>query len=165
MKRQIALIAAVFSLGLTACQSESTAPASTPTASAAKPAAPAAKPAVASPATPAASKASAEASAKPATAGDVHLAEAKTMYATRCASCHGTTGIGDGVAAAALKPKPRNFAEAAWQSSVKDDHIAKIIVEGGAAVGKSPLMPPNPDLKGKTELVNALVKVVRGFQK
>jgi len=52
-----------------------------------------------------------------------------------------------------------------WQESVTDEHLKKIVVEGGPAVGKSPGMPPNPDLKGKDEVVSALVKVVRDFKK
>jgi mono/diheme cytochrome c family protein len=31
------------------------------------------------------------------------------VFAERCAPCHGETGGGDGPAAAALSPKPRNF--------------------------------------------------------
>ena len=34
---------------------------------------------------------------------------------------------------------------------------------GGAAVGKSPLMPANPDLSSQPEVVQALVKRVRSF--
>lgn len=37
------------------------------------------------------------------------IASGKTKYETTCASCHGNSGKGDGVAAAALNPKPRNF--------------------------------------------------------
>ena len=37
------------------------------------------------------------------------LAAGKTSFTTNCASCHGATGMGDGVASAALNPKPRNF--------------------------------------------------------
>ncbi len=33
------------------------------------------------------------------------LAEAKTLYAQNCAACHGETGAGDGIAAAALRDK------------------------------------------------------------
>jgi hypothetical protein len=62
-------------------------------------------------------------------------------------------------------PKPRAFADADWQAAVTDDHIKKIILEGGPAVGKSPAMPPNPDLKGKDEVVTQLVKIVRAFKK
>ncbi len=92
-------------------------------------------------------------------------AEAKALFKSRCVVCHGDHGAGDGPGAAAIEPKPRAFAEAEWQASVTDEHIKRIIVEGGPAVGKSPGMPPNPDLKGKDEVVTALVKVVRDFKK
>ncbi len=91
--------------------------------------------------------------------------EAKSIFDTRCVVCHGDHGAGDGPGAAALNPKPRAFGDKTWQASVEDDHIAKIIVEGGAAVGKSPAMPPNADLKAKQEVVAELVKIVRGFGK
>lgn len=90
-------------------------------------------------------------------------AEAATLFAQRCAMCHGTSGLGDGVAAANLNPKPRNYTDAAWQASVTDDYLAKVIVEGGGAVGKSMLMPGNPDLKDKPQLVAGIVKVIRAF--
>jgi mono/diheme cytochrome c family protein len=37
------------------------------------------------------------------------LAQGKASYATYCASCHGPTGAGDGPAARALKPPPRDL--------------------------------------------------------
>lgn len=89
--------------------------------------------------------------------------EAKTIYASRCATCHGAAGKGDGAASAGLNPKPRDLSEAAWQKSVTDEHIEKIIAMGGPAVGKSPLMPPNPDLTSKPEVVKALRMIVREF--
>ncbi len=89
---------------------------------------------------------------------------AQDLYKTRCVPCHGESGKGDGPGAAALNPKPRNYTDVAWQKSVKDDDINKTILYGGAAVGKSPLMPGNPDLDGKPELA-ALVTIVRAFGK
>lgn len=89
--------------------------------------------------------------------------EAKTIFTTRCATCHGTEGKGNGPAAITLTPKPRNYTDAAWQKSVTDDNLREIIVKGGAAVGKSPLMPPNPDLENKPDVVNGLVAIVRSF--
>ena len=83
--------------------------------------------------------------------------------ATRCSTCHGTEGKGNGPAAITLNPKPRNYTDVAWQKSVTDDHLREIIVKGGAAVGKSPLMPPNPDLENKPDVVNGLVTIVRSF--
>jgi mono/diheme cytochrome c family protein len=88
---------------------------------------------------------------------------AEQIFATRCSTCHGVNGKGDGPASAALNPKPRNYTDPAWQRSVTDDHIRKTILEGGAAVGKSPLMVPNPDLVGHPDVVDGLVKIVRGF--
>lgn len=64
-----------------------------------------------------------------------------------------------------MDPKPRDYTDAEWQASVTDEELKKVILGGGMAVGKSPLMPGNPDLKNKPELVDALVKKVRGFQK
>lgn len=89
---------------------------------------------------------------------------ADKVYKTRCVTCHGDSGHGDGPGAAALQPKPRNYSDTAWQDSVTDEDLAKIIVEGGPAVGKSPLMPANPDLKSKKEVVDGIVKIIRGFK-
>lgn len=88
---------------------------------------------------------------------------AEQVFATRCAACHGPDGQGNGPASAALNPKPRNYSDAAWQKSVTDDQIKKTIVEGGQAVGKSPLMAPNPDLANQPQVVEGLVKIVRSF--
>lgn len=92
-------------------------------------------------------------------------ADASALFRNKCVVCHGDKGAGDGPGAAAIVPKPRAFADAEWQASVTDDHLKKIILEGGPAVGKSPAMPPNPDLKGKDEVVTALVKLIRDFKK
>lgn len=100
--------------------------------------------------------------AEPVAAADP-AADAKTIFNTRCTTCHGASGKGDGPAAAGLNPRPRDYSDAAWQKSVSDEDLAKTILNGGAAVGKSALMPPNPDLQGKPEVVNELVKIVRSF--
>jgi mono/diheme cytochrome c family protein len=89
------------------------------------------------------------------------LAEATEIFTTRCGACHGKEGRGNGPAAVGFNPKPRNFTDAVWQASVTDEHIEKIIVYGGAAVGKNPAMPPNPDLMAKKETVAALRAHVR----
>jgi uncharacterized membrane protein len=90
---------------------------------------------------------------------------AKTIYTERCVLCHGAAGGGDGPASIGLTPRPRNFSDTAWQGAKNDDAIASAIVKGGAASGLSPLMPPNPDLTGRPEVLAELVKVVRGFEK
>ena len=75
-----------------------------------------------------------------ASAGDAAAGKAK--YDMFCSSCHGASGKGDGPAGAALNPKARDFTDAAWQDATDDATIHKAIKEGGAAIGKSPLMPP-----------------------
>jgi len=89
--------------------------------------------------------------------------EAKQMFATVCAACHGIDGTGNGPAAASINPKPRNYTDPAWQASVTDDDIRKIILQGGQAVGKSPMMPAQAQLKDKPEVVSGLVSIVRSF--
>lgn len=103
----------------------------------------------------------------PAAAADTAaaVAEAQQIFATRCFTCHGTNGAGDGPASAGLTPPPRNFQDPVWQASVTDDHIRQIIQYGGAAVGKSPAMPANPDLMSKPAVVDALRAHVRGLAK
>lgn len=91
------------------------------------------------------------------------MQEAQDIYKTRCTMCHGPTGKGDGPAGAALNPKPRDLGDQAWQKSVTDEHIEKIILSGGPAVGKSPLMPANPDLSAKPNVIRALRIMVRNL--
>jgi mono/diheme cytochrome c family protein len=90
---------------------------------------------------------------------------ARGVFEEKCARCHGTDGSGHGPAADALNPRPRNYTDANWQASVTDAEIKKIIVLGGQGVGKSPMMPPNPDLNGHTEVLDALVSIIRQFKK
>jgi mono/diheme cytochrome c family protein len=91
------------------------------------------------------------------------VAEADTVWQQRCTTCHGATGKGDGAAAAALNPKPRDFSLATWQASVTDEHIEKTILEGGQAVGLSMLMVANPDLASKPDVIKALRAHVRSL--
>jgi len=101
--------------------------------------------------------------ATPSGAGKIDMAKAEAVFNERCAACHGTSGKGDGPASAALNPKPRNYTDKAWQAGVTDEQLRKTITLGGAAVGKSPIMPASPDLDEKPEVVDGLIKIVRRF--
>ncbi|MGB0953791.1 MAG: c-type cytochrome [Planctomycetota bacterium] len=90
---------------------------------------------------------------------------ARTMYDTYCFTCHGTGGKGDGPAGAALPDKPADFSSADWQATVTDEHIQTVIAKGGAAAGKSALMPPAPGVDGNQELLDGLTAIVRSFSK
>lgn len=96
---------------------------------------------------------------------DEALTAAKTIFATICATCHGNDGTGNGPAAASLNPKPRNYTDAAWQASITDDQIKKTILLGGQGVGKSAMMPAQAQLKDQPEVLDGLVKLIRGFGK
>jgi mono/diheme cytochrome c family protein len=92
-------------------------------------------------------------------------AQAKEIFNSRCAACHGADGKGNGPGAITLNPKPRNYHDKAWQAQVTDEGIRKTILYGGAAVGKSPIMPASPDLDSKPQVLDGLVKLVREFGK
>jgi hypothetical protein len=100
---------------------------------------------------------------KPDTPPAAAMAEAETIWNERGSNCHGRTGLGNGPGAAILAVKPRALVDSGWQSSVTDEHIATVIVDGGQAVGLSPLMAANPDLRTKPEVVEALVVLVRNL--
>lgn len=91
------------------------------------------------------------------------MTEATTIFNMRCVPCHGSVGKGDGPASKGLTPPPRSFSDSEWQKSISDEHIEKIIKFGGAAVARSPMMPANPDLIAKDEVVRGLKNVVRSF--
>lgn len=116
------------------------------------------RPAAGAPSAPAAPAAEPTGGAAP---GAEAMETASQIFGTRCTTCHGARGAGDGPASAGLTPKPRNLQDPDWQTSVSDEHIEKIILYGGAAVGRSPAMPANPDLMSKPEVVAALRQHIR----
>jgi len=91
------------------------------------------------------------------------VSEGGQIWTTRCSLCHGAGGKGDGPAAGPLNPKPRDLTDEKWQVSVDDAHIEAIILKGGAAVKLSPMMPANPDLESKPDVVRALRAKVRSL--
>jgi high-affinity iron transporter len=64
------------------------------------------------------------------------------LYSTYCASCHGPKGQGDGPIAASMNPRPANHGDHVYMGSLSDQHLYKVISQGGVSVGKSPLMAP-----------------------
>ena len=68
------------------------------------------------------------------------------LYQARCAPCHGPDGKAATPTAQALNPKPRDHTDGAYMNQLSKEHLAKVIKNGGTAVGKSPIMTPSPDL-------------------
>jgi cytochrome c553 len=65
---------------------------------------------------------------------------AENSYNLVCATCHGRAGDGTGPAGAALNPPPANFTDPAFWAERDMERIVTVIRDGGAAVGRSPLM-------------------------
>jgi mono/diheme cytochrome c family protein len=70
----------------------------------------------------------------------------KQLYQQRCAPCHGPDGKANTPTAQALNPKPRDHTDGSYMNKLSQDHLLKVIKQGGTAVGKSPIMPPQADL-------------------
>ena len=68
-------------------------------------------------------------------------AEAKQDYQTFCASCHGSSGRGDGFAGATLATPPAHFSDCAMMAKMSDDTMFNVIKKGGGATGRSREMP------------------------
>lgn len=69
--------------------------------------------------------------AKPWISSPELIAHGKELYSVQCVSCHGAEGKGDGPAAGALTPPPRNFTQTAgWKNGHKATMIFKTLKEG-----------------------------------
>lgn len=85
----------------------------------------------------------------PALAGDA--AAGKATYDGMCSSCHGAAGKGDGPAAAALTPAPRDLSTGDFKFDADkdgqaggDSDLRLVIQKGAAEFGGSPMMTPWP---------------------
>ena len=90
-------------------------------------------------------------------------AAAAQFYQDRCAQCHGPAGAGDGTRATSVHPAPRRLTDRVWQANVTNVRLRKVLVQGGGAVNKSPVMPGYPELALQPETVDGLVALVRSF--
>jgi mono/diheme cytochrome c family protein len=100
-------------------------------------------------------------SAPAASAGDA--AKGKAIFSKTCVGCHGESGKGDGSAAAALNPRPKDLSDKAYNAKLDDAYLHNIISKGGAAVGKAPMMPPATQLKPQD--VDDVVAYIRSLAK
>ena len=81
----------------------------------------------------------------------------RRVYSERCSACHGDGGGGDGPAAAALVPRPRNFHDAAFWRERKPEDLKTIVKHGKPGT----MMPGFEGVLSDAEIDAALTRVRR----
>jgi mono/diheme cytochrome c family protein len=66
--------------------------------------------------------------------------QGRQLFRHYCATCHGDDGKGDGQNASMLNPVPADFTS--LKRLQEPTYVRRVIAEGSAAVGRSPLSPP-----------------------
>ncbi len=90
------------------------------------------------------------------------VADGERIYEQNCASCHGQTGIGDGPAGKALRPKPANLMHLGRMSMMANDgYLYWAIAEGGKVVNSD--MPAFKDALSDNEIWSAIHYIRRGL--
>lgn len=92
----------------------------------------------------------------------VSVDEVKVLFTTNCGRCHGGAGKADGPDAEHLKVHIADMTAADFLDKRDSAHLRKVIRDGGAASGLSPLMPPWGMLFSEAELT-ALVEYVQSL--
>ena len=80
------------------------------------------------------------------------------LYAERCSGCHGDRGGGDGPAAAALIPKPKNFRDPGYWKERTLEQLHTIVKKG-----KPGTMMPAFDGTLSDAEIDAVLQTVKGF--
>ena len=86
----------------------------------------------------------------------------KENYLTRCASCHGAEGRGDGPSTSWLRTKPTDFRNCDDMKKLSDDTIFTAIKYGTGAIDLPADMPGFFNRLSDRE-INSLVSYVRSF--
>lgn len=68
------------------------------------------------------------------------VAKGKALFATTCVPCHGETGEGNGAAAAALVPKPRNFKAEPFKFGTKPAEVFATLEKGSPGTAMAPFV-------------------------
>lgn len=88
-------------------------------------------------------------------------ADGEQLFRFYCAQCHGLEGKGDGPNVTEdFATDPRDFSNVEEMQKLSDADIKNVVLDGGAALSKSELMPPWSKTLSEEE-VDMLVKHLR----
>jgi len=90
-----------------------------------------------------------------ASAQQADVAAGRALFVARCAVCHGVNADGQSNLARLLNPKPANL----LISTLSADARNRIVRKGGAAVGRSSVMPVWEAELAEADLVNVIAYV------
>jgi cytochrome c553 len=83
----------------------------------------------------------------------------KRVYLERCAPCHGDDGRGDGPAAAALEPRPRNLRDPSFWDGRTPARLRDVVQHGKTGT----MMQPFEGVLSDGE-IDAVVEYLQGFR-
>jgi mono/diheme cytochrome c family protein len=86
-------------------------------------------------------------------------ATGRRVYAERCAPCHGDDGGGNGPAAAALEPRPRNFRDATFWKGRDAEQLRQVVRQGKPGTMMQPFQGVLTD-----DEIDAVVTFVERFR-
>lgn len=87
--------------------------------------------------------------------------ETEELFSFYCAQCHGLQGKGDGPNVTKDFPvSPRNFTNAEEMNKLSNADLKNVIMDGGPAASKSPMMPPWGKTLSEAQ-VDGLIKHLR----
>ena len=92
-------------------------------------------------------------------AGAAEAPRGKSVYEIRCAPCHGAEGGGDGPAAAAITPRPRNFRDPAFWTGRTPEQLRLTVTQGRPGT----LMAPFEGVLSKAE-IDDVVAYLQSFR-
>ncbi len=91
-------------------------------------------------------------------AAPVSAADGGHLYAEQCSGCHGADGRGDGPAAVAIVPKPRNFRSPEFWSVGVEGRLGEVVRRGKPGT----MMPPFAGVLSDAQ-IDAVVAFLRTF--
>ena len=89
------------------------------------------------------------------------ISDGRALYEANCASCHGSSGMGDGEAGRSLSPSPALLSYLVQMPMAVDEYLLWSVSEGGAPFGTD--MPAFKDQLSEEEIWQIIAYMRAGF--